>query len=257
MFDGYHLPVDPQIFWISEAISCHFWGVCLQHSKFRSSFSPIGEAFRVAPVGSLVPCSDWQKWSQHWGHETCSSNGEGGRSQISQLPGDMYNEILKFGASRCQQFSKFSKPPGVDPQLPGFPRCFFCFTREKSSDTATRHSESIFRNGTKLQSLLHHTRVISPVDARPWLWMPLSSALSYCQLSGHLFPLFDGTVACCILLLQVQTPNFHLHPQARRTAWRSMGGWETQGDQARLNIFGKRMKEVPSGNSWHSYWKWP
>jgi hypothetical protein len=32
---------------------------------------------------------------------------------------------------------------------------------------------------------------------------------------------------------------------------------ETQGDQARLIIFGKRMKEVPSGNSWHSYWKWP
>ena len=24
MFDGYHLPVDPHIFWISEAISCHF-----------------------------------------------------------------------------------------------------------------------------------------------------------------------------------------------------------------------------------------
>ena len=248
MFDGYHLPVDPHIFWISEAISCHFM-------PFLRGLSPAlevqviifanwrgfsggtrGEAWCLAVTG--------QKWSQHWGHETCSSKGEGGRSQISQLPGDMYNEILKFGASRCQQFSTFSKPPGVDPQLPGFPRCFFWFTREKSSDTATRHSESIFRNGTKLQSLLHHPRVISPVDVRQWLWMPLSSALSYCQLSGHLFPLFDGTVACCILLLQVQTPNFHLHPQARRTAWRSMGGWGNPGRSGELNIFGKRMKEV-------------
>ena len=59
------------------------------------------------------------------------------------------------------------------------------------------------------------------------------------QLLSAIGRLFLPSLMAPLLVAQVQTPNFHLHPQARRAAWRSMGGWGTK-----LSAMSFRMKEA-------------
>ena len=258
MFDGYHLPVDPQIFWISEAISCHFWGVCLQHSKFRSSFSPIGEAFRVAPVGKPGALQWLAKNDPNTGAmKPAAPTVRGGdrRYRSSQVTCTMRSwNLAPLGVNSFQNFQNRQGLirnslafQGVSFVLPGKNLQIPLLDIQKAS-SATGPSCSHFCITPELFHLLMRghdcgcpCRVPSAiVSYRATFFLSLMAPLlvaSCCSRYKH--PIF------------IYIPK---HGELRGGAW-VVG--ETQGDQARLNIFGKRMKEVPSGNSWHSYWKWP